>query len=131
MTVHFILYVQDQARSTAFYSKVLDCSPTLDVAGMTEFNLSDNSILGLMPESGIKSLLGEKLPNPADARGIPRAELYLVVADPQGYHQRAIEAGATEVSGLADRDWGHRVAYCLDLDGHVIAFAEPTSSDSK
>lgn len=27
-TVHFILYVSDQAESTAFYSKVLNIEPT-------------------------------------------------------------------------------------------------------
>ena len=36
---------------------------------------------------------------------------------------RAIEFGAREVSPLALRDWGHSVAYSLDPDGHVLAFA--------
>src|SRR5512135_252545 len=121
---HFILYVEDKTRSTAFYSHVLNCQPTLNVPGMTEFILSKDTILGLMPIVGIKRLLGDKLPDPAHGVGIPRAELYLVVQHPLDYHRRAIEAGAIELSGLEDRDWGHRVAYSLDPDGHVIAFAE-------
>ena len=36
---HFILYVQDQAASTAFYSRALDAEPTLNVPNMTEFVL--------------------------------------------------------------------------------------------
>ena len=123
-TANFILYVKDQARSTAFYTQALGCRPTLDVPGMTEFTLSETCVLGLMPEAGIKRLLGEGLPDPAQGRSIPRAELYLRVPDALACHQRALAAGATELSPLAARDWGDRAAYSLDPDGHVLAFAE-------
>jgi hypothetical protein len=43
--VHFIFYVRDQRNSTAFYSKVLDLEPTLNVPGMTEFNLNGGCLL--------------------------------------------------------------------------------------
>jgi len=121
---HYILYVKDQTRSTAFYTKVLGCSPCLDVPGMTEFTLSENCILGLMPEAGIKRLLGEKLPDPETVTGIPRCELYLYVNHPIAYHQRAVEAGAIELSGLEKQGWGDYAAYSIDPDGHVLAFAE-------
>lgn len=122
---HLILYVADQTRSAEFYARVLNDAPSLDVPGMTEFTLSDHTVLGLMPAAGIQRLLGERLPDPARAAGIPRAELYLRVANPLEYHRRALAAGGTELSELADRDWGDRVAYSLDPDGHVLAFAEP------
>jgi len=121
---HFILYVKDQVRSTAFYSQVLGCEPFLNVPGMTEFPLSENTILGLMPALSINRLLGSKLPEPIHATGAPRSELYLLVQDPLQHHQRALAAGAIELTGLEDRDWGHRAAYSLDPDGHVLAFAE-------
>lgn len=88
-------------------------------------SLPGGAILGLMPERGIRALLGPTLPDPALARGVPRAELYLVVDAPDEYHRRALELGANELSALAPRDWGDDVAYCLDLDGHVLAFATP------
>jgi len=127
MQVLFILYVNDQEKSTAFYSKVLGRSPKLLVPGMTEFELCDGSLLGLMPTEGIKRLLRENLPDPDLARGIPRAELYLIVDDAASYHRRALEAGARELSGLSQRTWGDITAYSLDPDGHVIAFAEKTN----
>ena len=65
------------------------------------------------------------LPDPAAGRGTPRAELYVVVDDPAGHHARALAAGAVELSPLAARDWGHRVAYSMDPDGHVLAVAAP------
>jgi catechol 2,3-dioxygenase-like lactoylglutathione lyase family enzyme len=127
MPAHFILYVADQARSAAFYRQVLNRAPRLDVPGMTEFELAEGAVLGLMPESGIRALLGPALPDPAAARGAPRCELYLIVDDPAARHDRAIAAGAKELSAPAPRDWGHVAAYALDLDGHVLAFAGSTS----
>lgn len=124
MKAHLIFYVQDQKKSTSFYASVLNKTPILDVPGMSEFLLSDSCVLGLMPESGIKKLLGEKLPDPVEARGIPRAELYLVVDDARQYHTRALSAGARCISEMALRDWGQEVSYCLDPDDHVIAFAQ-------
>lgn len=120
---HFILYVADQARSTAFYTAVLARPPRLHVPGMTEFALPGGAVLGLMPEQGIRRLLGPALPGPAGAAGIPRCELYLVSGDPAAWHARALAAGARELSPLGPRDWGHEAAYALDPDGHVLAFA--------
>jgi catechol 2,3-dioxygenase-like lactoylglutathione lyase family enzyme len=120
---HLVLYVADQAAATAFWTRVLGQSPSLDVPGMTEFTLTRRTVLGLMPEAGIKALLGPALPDPTSARGVPRAELYLVVVDPGGHHARALAAGAHELSPLRQRNWGDQAAYSLDPDGHVIAFA--------
>lgn len=124
MLAHIILYVKDQVASSNFYRYVLDLEPVLDVPGMTEFKLSDTCVLGLMPEIGIKKLLGEKLPDPNEAQGIPRAEVYLVVDSAAQYYERALQKNASALSALSLRDWGDQVAYCLDLDAHVLAFAQ-------
>ncbi len=121
--VYFILYVRDQARSTRFFEATLNMKATLEVQGITEFALNDSTKLAVMPESGIKRLLGEALPDPAQSRGTPRAEVYLLVDDPAAYHARAITAGAKELRPLLATDWGHDVAYSLDPDCHVLAFA--------
>lgn len=120
---HFILYVADQRRSAAFYRATLAIEPRLDVPGMTEFELPGGGVLGLMPAAGIRRLLGDALPNPEQAQGVPRAELYILVSDPAAYHSRALAAGAKELSPLLTRDWGHVAAYSLDPDGHVLAIA--------
>lgn len=119
----FVLYVRDQGRSTRFYSAVLDLRPVLDVPGMTEFSLSPAASLGIMPESGARRLLGSGLPEFARSRA-PRAEIYIWVEDPAARHERALRAGATDLGALAERDWGDLVAYCLDPDGYVLAFAK-------
>jgi len=126
MIVHTILYVKDQKKSSNFYSEVLKIAPQLDVPGMTEFLLSEEHILGIMPEKGIKKLIGERLPDPELANGIPRAELYFRVNNGEEYMFRAIELGAKLLSSFQLRNWGHSAGYVLDLDGHVLAFATET-----
>ncbi len=120
---HWILFVADQARSSAFYAAVLDRPATLDVPGMTEFFLLDGVVLGLMPSRGIHRLLAPALRDPADGDGVPRCELYLLVEDVEARHAAALQAGATELSPPAQRGWGHVVGYSRDPDGHVLAFA--------
>lgn len=125
MIAHFILYVRDQERSRAFYEGLLLQAPRLHVPGMTEFALSETGILGLMPERGIKKLLGDRLPDPALAAGAPRAELYLRVEDVEAFYARALALGSRDLSAPSPRDWGDVVGYVLDPDGHVLAFAKP------
>ncbi len=121
--VEFILYVADQKLSRNFYSKILDKEPVLDVNGMTEFLLSDECKLGLMPEKGIMKILGSPFPEPETTKRIHRCELYLQVPNIEECYSRAVEAGAAEVSPVALRNWGDRVGYLSDPDGHIIAFA--------
>ena len=119
----FILYVADQHRSRDFYSAVLQKQPTLDVPGMTEFDLAEGLKLGLMPENGIAKILADKTPHPGSGNGIPRCELYILAGAAEESHHRALAAGAKEISPVSDRDWGDRVGYVADPDGHIIAFA--------
>ena len=120
----FILYVSNQEKSTDFYKKVLQLNPVLNVPGMTEFKLSENTKLGLMPEMGIAKILQNETPHPASGQAIPRCELYLLLDNAAAYIKRALENGAHLVNSFKDRDWGDKVAYFTDPDGHIIAFAE-------
>ncbi len=90
---------------------------------MTEFHLQEGCVLGLMPEGGIKRLLGATISDPATAHGIPRAEVYLHVEDAEAAFERALRAGARLLSPMQKRDWGDTAGYCQDADGHVLGFA--------
>ena len=122
---HLILYVRDQAASRSFYAAVLEREPFLDAPGMCEFRLAEGAVLGLMPTRSAARLFEDDLLVPPEPSSLPKAELYLVVSDPEAHHRRALAEGASELSPLEPRDWGHRAAYSLDPDGHVLAFAEP------
>ncbi|MEO8589390.1 MAG: VOC family protein [Flavobacteriales bacterium] len=123
MSIEFILYVADQGKSARFYSDLLGQAPTLDVPGMTEFTLPGGCKLGLMPEDGIARIICGPMPHPGKGQGVPRCEVYLLVDDIVQACDLAERAGARAVNAAADRDWGHRVAYYADADGHIIALA--------
>lgn len=122
--IEIILYVNDQEESCKFYQKIFHKSPDLNVPGMTEFILSDNCKIGLMPNDGISKILGDKTPDPGSGSGIPRCELYLTVQNIHHEFENAIKSGAKLISPVKERDWGDRACYFSDPDGHVIAFAE-------
>jgi predicted enzyme related to lactoylglutathione lyase len=124
VTDMIILYVADQQLSRDFYKAILNKQPKLDVPGMTEFELNKKTMLGLMPESGIAKILGDKIPSPSMGNGIPRCELYLAVSDVEKAFQNLIIHGGKAISLPVMRDWGHFAAYGTDPDGHVIAFAQ-------
>lgn len=119
-----ILFVKDQSKSTEFYKLVLGTTPDFEVPGMTQFTFSNGGTLGLMPEAGIKRILGEKMPDPHQGSGIPRSELYLTLKNPEEVHQKILQSGGSELSPYLPRNWGDTVAYSMDLDGHVIALAQ-------
>ncbi len=122
--VEIILYVSDQNKSRNFYEAVLHLSPSLHVPGITEFSISDKLKLGLMPDAGIAQILLPVTPHPETGTGIPRCELYLTVENLDAEFSHAIKAGAKLVSDIAARNWGDRVGYLADPDGHIIALAE-------
>ena len=124
ISVEIILYVSDQEKSVQFYEKLFRVSPDLHVPGMTEFRLSENCKLGLMPNNGIAKILSDKTPHPTTGNGIPRCELYFNVDDVEYEFQHALNIGATLISEIEVRSWNEKVCYFADNDGHIIAFAE-------
>lgn len=125
--IEFILYVKDQETSSDFYSRLLRKTPVLNVPGMTEFHLTENCRLGLMPYSSIARILKDKTPDPSTGDGIPRCEIYLNVDDPEYEYKNALECNAGLISEIEERSWGDRVCYFSDPDGHIIAFASKSN----
>lgn len=121
--IETILYVNDQEASCRFYQNIFRKKADLNVPGMVEFNLSENSKLGLMPNKGIAKILADKTPHPESRKGIPRCELYLYVDDIELEYDNALKNGAKLISPITERDWGDKVCYFSDPDGHIIAFA--------
>lgn len=119
-----ILYVENQNVSTAFYEKLFRQKADLNVPGMTEFKVSDNCKIGLMPNNGIAKILKDKTPHPQTGTGIPRCELYFYVENITLEFENATTAGAQLISPITNQDWGDKVCYFADPDGHIIAFAE-------
>lgn len=128
--IETILYVNDQETSCKFYQNIFRIQADLNVPGMTEFHLSDNCKIGLMPNKGIAKILTDKTPHPDNGNGIPRCELYLYVDNIQFEFDNATKSGAKLISPIIDRDWGDKVCYFSDPDGHIIAFAEKINKEN-
>lgn len=122
--IETILYVSDLEQSSLFYENLFRRKADLNVPGMVEFKLAPNCKLGLMPNDGIARILDGKTPHPASGIGIPRCELYLYVDDLQLEFDNALQIGAKLISPISDRNWGDRVCYFADPDGHMVAFAQ-------
>ena len=66
--------------------------------------------------------LGRWLVPPREAGGDGTQSAYVIVADPDAHHARAVAAGARIVLPLVDEDYGGRGYSCLDPEGHVWSF---------
>lgn len=124
MNPMFIFYVSGQEASTSFYKIVLGAEPILYVPGMTEFKLGEHFSPGLTPYTGIQRSLSPNLDAVNFDVSQAEVELFLHVKNANEYLSLALDAGAKLLSPLQDRDRGQGVGYCLDIDGHVITFAE-------
>lgn len=98
---------------------------------MTEFQIGESCVLGLMPNEGIAHITAPQLPHPDLGTGIPRCEIYLLCSSIAPLMKSAETAGARLISEAQPRDWGETVVYFSDPDGHIIAFAEKTKIISK
>jgi hypothetical protein len=127
-TAQLILYVQDERERATVYPGALAPAPSFHAPGMTEFQLTEDWVLGLMPVAAVRRLLDERLPNPSRAAAVPRARLHLPGDGPATHQHRAVAAGAVELSGLHERNWGDMGACPLDLDGHLVPDACPAAA---
>src|SRR5690606_40565451 len=96
----FILYVENQAKSTEFYTQLFQMEPILNVPGMSEFQLNETTKLGLMPNSGIQKILQDKTPDPALGNGFPRCELYIFVEYLVVSFENAINYGSNLICSM-------------------------------
>lgn len=59
---------------------------------------------------------------PRDVGGVGTQSPYVVVADPDAHHARAVAAGAKVVMPIEDKPYGGRGYGCLDPEGHLWNF---------
>ncbi len=119
-----IIYVENQEKTKMFFQLLLNKHPMLDVPGITEFELLDGSILGIMPDTRLGKLFSDRFEKKDKKKSLPHIEFYFISNNADTLHKRALELGATEIREFSNMDWGHRVAYSINHDGHIFAFAE-------
>ena len=111
---YFIVYVEDQNKTKKFYELLFKKKPIVDEPGMTEFELPDGSILGIMPIESTKKLFGEDYYSKLSLKSLSKFELYFLVDNAKELHARAQQLGAIELRKFEEMDWGERVAYSIN-----------------
>ena len=51
-------------------------------------------------------------------------DMYFATGNLDSVYERALAAGAREVSSIKQRPWGERSFYCLDPDGNRLCFVD-------
>jgi uncharacterized glyoxalase superfamily protein PhnB len=65
---------------------------------------------------------GKLQKTPSEVGGVGTQSAYVIVADADAHHARAVAAGAVVVYPLKDEDYGGRGYSCRDPEGHLWNF---------
>ncbi|MBX2796537.1 MAG: VOC family protein [Myxococcales bacterium] len=123
-----ILYVPSVPEAVAFYERAF---------GFTDSFVHEGKDYGELRTGATKlaftahELAAKAVPTPyraAEGGDKPLGmELTLTTTELDAAHQRAVDAGARELSAPHDTPWGQRVSYVLDLNGVIVGLATPMS----
>ena len=103
-------------RSRAFYERVLALRADDTVPSRLYFHCGDV----------IMALIDWSIEGRGPFQATPD-DLYFATDDLDAAHDRAVSAGARQVSPVEKRPWGERSFYCLDPDGNRLCFVDETT----
>jgi lactoylglutathione lyase len=115
---YVILYVEDLARSIAFYRDLVGLPFKLSEHGYAEFK-GEGVKFGLFERERLSDLIGE-----ISAPAGPAHEVAFLVEDADAEFERLSAEGVRILRGPQDRPWGHRTLHFVDPDGYVVEFAQ-------
>jgi predicted lactoylglutathione lyase len=122
--VHTVVTVNDLTKSKMFYKLLFEIEPKVDSENFVEIKLNENFILGLQNIKMNEKLFNRDLISKFKLNKTSSAEFYIECKNPEEMHQKALQFGCLELSPFRERDWGQSVAYSVNHDGHVLAFAK-------
>ena len=76
----------------------------------------------IMLSSARDDAFGKLQKPPAQVGGVGTQSAYIIVADADAHHARAVAAGAQVAMPLKDEDYGGRGYSCRDPEGHLWSF---------
>ena len=117
-----ILFVEDLARSRAFYRDVLGLDVEFEDAESVGFKIKGLFFIALQVDRARVQLQGEPTATP---RAGATAFLTTFTDDVDALHADLLDRGIDFFQNPADQPWGVRTAYFKDPDGHVWEIAQP------
>lgn len=76
----------------------------------------------IMLGSANNNAFSKLVKSPMESGSIGSQSVYIVVADVDAHHAKAVAAGAEIVIPITDEDYGGRVYSCRDPEGHIWNF---------
>jgi lactoylglutathione lyase len=118
-----ILFVDDLARSRAFYHEVLGLDIHFEDDVSVGFEVEGLAFIVLQVDRANVQLRGEPTSTPTSGA---TAFLTTFTDDADGLHAELRARGVDFFQAPTDQPWGMRTAYFKDPDGHVWEIAQPT-----
>jgi lactoylglutathione lyase len=116
-----ILFVEDLARSRAFYRDALGLDIQFEDAESVGFKMKGLAFIALQVDRAREQLQGEPTATP---RAGATAFLTTFTDDVDTLHADLLGRGIDFFQNPADQPWGVRTAYFKDPDGHVWEIAQ-------
>ena len=117
-----ILFVEDLARSKAFYRDVLGLDVEFEDDESVGFKIKGLAFIVLQVDRARVQLQGEPTVTP---KAGATAFLTTFTDDVDALHADLVDRGIDFFQNPADQPWGVRTAYFKDPDGHVWEIAQP------
>lgn len=117
------IFVEDMARSRAFYVELLDLPVCMDHG--LHLTLA-NQRLSLWQRECAESVIYGQAEAPKPGR--PRFELYFEAEELNQVVSKLEKQGVPFLNPLAEMPWGQMALRVLDPDGHIVEIAEPLSA---
>jgi catechol 2,3-dioxygenase-like lactoylglutathione lyase family enzyme len=123
-----ILYVRDVPRAVAFYEDAFGLGRRfVHEAGMYAEMDTGATTLAFAAYGLAKSNLPCGFQENSLASPPAGFEIAFITDDVAAAYQRALDAGATAVSGPATKPWGQVVAFVRDKDGITVELCSPST----
>jgi lactoylglutathione lyase len=122
-----ILFVEDLARSRAFYHEVLGLDVGFEDADSVGFSIERMAFIVLQVDRAREQLGGEPTATP---RSGATAFMTTFTDDADRLHDDLVGKGIEFFQAPTDQPWGVRTAYFKDPDGHVWEIAQELGGSS-
>jgi lactoylglutathione lyase len=116
------LFVEDLARSKAFYRDVLGLDVEFEDGESVGFKIKELAFIVLQVDRARVQLQGEPTVTP---KAGATAFLTTFTDDVDALHADLVDRSIDFFQNPADQPWGVRTAYFKDPDGHVWEIAQP------
>jgi lactoylglutathione lyase len=122
-----ILYVADVEQTVAFYERAFGFERKFVAPGEYGELRTGETTLAFAARTFVQGHFSIPVQSAEPSAAAPPVEIALVTDDVQAAYDRAVAAGATEVTAPAKKSWGQIVGYVRDNNGFLLELCTPVA----